>query len=246
VRFDTLRAAIENHKGAHVADLTERNIERWDALFRSRSWGRYPPEELVRFTARTFPDPDTRRQLRALEVGCGPGANLWFLAREGFSVAGIDGSSAAIKTALERLQAEVLDKAKQQADLRVGNFAVLPWRDNEFDFVTDIEALYANPLAVIRSAIAEIQRVLKPGGWFFGKMFGPETTGITSGQQLEPGTTENPNQGRLQGLGIAHAFGEDEIRHEFASFSELHLDWVRRSDQGGAYHVFEWLVQARK
>jgi len=229
-----------------VTDLTEQNIDRWDTLFRSRSWGRYPPEELVRFTARTFPEIARRRQLRVLEVGCGPGANLWYLAREGFSVSGIDGSESAIGTAHERLIAEGLQNTDHRADLRVGNFVALPWADAEFDFVADIEAIYANPLPVIRSVISEIWRVLKPGGWFFGKMFGPRTTGITSGRQLEAGTTENPDEGPLHGLGIAHSFTDGEIRREFAAFSDLHLDWVDRSDRNGTVQIFEWLVQARK
>ena len=227
-------------------DLAERNIERWDGVFASRRWGRYPPEELVRFTARTFPGTEKRRQLRALEVGCGPGANLWYLAREGFNLAGIDGSRHAIAQAVARLSEDGLNNAAQQADLRVGNFSTLPWADQEFDFVIDIEAIYANPLSIIRSTIAEVRRVLKSGGWFFGKMFGPETTGITSGPQLEPGTAENPIAGPMKDMGIAHAFVIEEIQQEFAAFSELHLDWVLRSDQDGTVRIFEWLVQARK
>lgn len=228
-----------------MVDLTARNLQNWDEIFRSRGgWGRYPPEELVRFTARTFPDLDKRGY--SLEVGCGPGANIWFLAREGFRVAGIDGSSSAIGMARDRLHAEGLEKAAQEADLQVGNFAQLPWRDGTFDLVIDIEAIYANVIEVIRSTISEIHRVLKPGGWFFAKMFGPETSGITTGRQLEPGTTEDPADGALHGKGIAHAFVEDELRREFAAFSELALDWVLRSDRNGANRIFEWLVQARK
>ena len=111
------------------ADLTERNIARWNQVFAERSWGRYPPEELIRFVARTFPDAQKRRGLRALEVGCGPGANLWYLAREGFTIAGIDGSANAIDLARERLKAEGLRVSPPGADLKVGNFAQLPWND---------------------------------------------------------------------------------------------------------------------
>jgi len=50
----------------------------WEELYRTKRWGRYPPEELVRFVARTFPAPAGRR---AIDLGCGGGANTWFLAR---------------------------------------------------------------------------------------------------------------------------------------------------------------------
>src|SRR6218665_938871 len=61
----------------------------WDEKFRSRSWGRYPPEDLVRFMGRRFRAAD-KGAVKVLEVGCGPGANLWFMHREGFAVHGID------------------------------------------------------------------------------------------------------------------------------------------------------------
>lgn len=226
--------------------LIEENLRHWDTLFASRAWGRYPPEELVRFIARSFPDFDKRSGMRALEVGCGPGANIWFLAREGFHVCGIDGSACAIEQARARLREEGLTDAEQRADLRVGNFSVLPWPDNAFDVVIDIEAIYANVMPVIRSTFAEIHRVLKPGGWFFAKMFGPKTTGITSGDQLEAGTSRDPSEGPMRGGGIAHAFSSEEIRRELKKFSALSLDWVHRSDRNEANHVFEWLVQAKK
>jgi SAM-dependent methyltransferase len=226
--------------------VTQENIAQWDRMFAERNWGRYPPEELVRFIARTFPDIAKRRNLRALEVGCGPGANLWYLAREGFTIAGIDGSANAISLARKRIKAEGLAASFQKADLKTGNFAKLPWADGVFDVVIDIEAIYCNTLPVIRSVLAEIRRVLKPGGWFFAKMFGPKTTGSTSGKKLEPRTTLTPVEGPLAGTGVTHVFTEREIKKELAGFSDLRLDWVCRSDRDGAYQVFEWLVQARK
>lgn len=225
-------------------DLTAENIARWDGLFATRAWGRYPPEELVRFVARTFRGA-AQQHLYALEVGCGPGANLWYLAREGFAIAGIDGSAHAIASARQRLASEGFSAAGS-ADLRVGNFAALPWPDGSFDVVIDIEAISANTVPVIRSVVAEIHRVLKPGGWFFGKMFGPKTSGILSGRTVDPHTTENPVEGPLAGIGLLHAFTEDELQRELAAFSELRLDWVHRGDGNGAHEIFEWLVQARK
>jgi SAM-dependent methyltransferase len=227
-------------------NLTSRNIVHWDQVFASRSWGRYPPEELVRFVARTFRDPAERKTLKVLEVGCGPGANLWYLAREGFQISGIDGSAHAIGQARERLRAENLGAAPQTADLLVGNFATLPWPDATFDAVIDIEAISANTLPTIRSVLAEIERVLKPGGWLFSKMFGPKTSGILTGRLVDDRTTENPSEGALAGVGVLHAFTEEEIRSSFEGYADLKLDWVHRSDANGLYELFEWLVQARK
>ena len=64
----------------------------WDKIFSTQEWGKYPGEELIRFIARNFYAAPNRKDIRILEVGCGTGANLWFLAKEGFNAFGIDGS----------------------------------------------------------------------------------------------------------------------------------------------------------
>lgn len=227
-------------------DITAKNIAHWDEIFAGRAWGKYPPEELVRFVARTFRNVEARKRQRVLEVGCGPGANLWFLAREGFAIAGIDGSAHAIAAAEERLRREGLTDTQRPADLRVGNFAELPWADASFDAVIDVGGITSNAMETIRFVFAEIHRVLKPGGSLFTMVFAPETTGATSGKKIEEGTTENPTEGPLKGLGVIHVFTADELRKELRAFSSLNLDWLRRSDQGGAHEFAHWIVQARK
>ena len=98
----------------------------WEQIFRSRQWGKYPPEHLVRFVAGNFYGAPNRGAVHLLEIGCGPGANVWFMAREGFTVSAIDGSPTAISLAGERLASEGLT-----ADLRVGDFFSLPWPDRQ-------------------------------------------------------------------------------------------------------------------
>lgn len=223
-----------------------RNQEFWEKTFASRAWGRYPPEELVRFVSRTFGNVRDRSAVNFLEVGCGPGANIWYLVREGYTVSGIDGSATALKQAMERLEVEGLPKAGTQVDLRQGDFSLLPWPAGCFDAVIDIEALYANEVEVIRSCIGEIHRVLRSGGIFFGKMFGPKTTGYNTGRRIETNTFEDLADGPCAGFGITHFFTEAELRELFADFSAFSLDWVHRSDRRETIEVFEWLVTAKK
>jgi SAM-dependent methyltransferase len=226
--------------------LVEQNIAGWNELYSRRPrWSRYPPEELSGFIAKTFPDREQRCALRALEVGCGPGANLWFLAREGFRIAGIDGSAVAIASTRKRLLVEGMNEQLRQADLRVGNFALLPWNDSSFDAVIDIQAISHNPAPVIHSVIAEIRRVLKPGGWFFARMFGEKTTGIVTGDLIEERTTRSAEFGPLAGCGLVHAFSAEEIATLLSPFQTATLDWVHRR-VGKSLDVFEWIVQARK
>lgn len=133
----------------------------WDKIFEENEWGKYPPLELVRFIARTHYQAPDRKAVKILEIGCGPGANLLYLAKEGFSAYGIDGSKVALGRAEQRLLQEGLNVALQQGDVMA-----LPYDDASFDSVIDIECLYANSLADTKKIISEIHRVLRPGGSF--------------------------------------------------------------------------------
>ena len=78
----------------------------WESIFSSRSWGRYPAEDVVRFVAREVSAEKDRIKLKALELGCGPGANLWLLANEGVAFDAIDESKTAVLQAKARLDRE--------------------------------------------------------------------------------------------------------------------------------------------
>lgn len=218
----------------------------WESLFASRPWGTYPPEELIRFIARSFRSMGDKSAVQVLEIGCGPGPNIWYLAREGFSVAGIDCSPTAIRQAQERLKREGLPSDPPRVDLRVGDFSRLPWENEYFDAVVDIEALYANTLDGIKASVTEVWRTLKPGGHFFGRMFGDATMGSKSGELVEPGTRRKPTEGPCAGNEIAHFFTREELQELFSDFSELSIDYLSRSDANGAVHIYEWLVRAKK
>ena len=75
----------------------------WESLFKKRDWGEYPNEELIKFIAKHYYKVSNRYKIKILELGCGPGANIWYLAREKFNVHGIDGSKTAINKCIKRL-----------------------------------------------------------------------------------------------------------------------------------------------
>lgn len=224
----------------------EQHLAEWERVHASRPWGLYPSEDLVRFMTRTFRDHPDRGAVRVLDVGCGPGANLVFLVREGFNVSGIDGSRTALDKAEKRFIDEKVPGYPERLEMRQGNFATLPWADETFDVAVDMESIYANPMSVIRSCVDEVRRVLKPGGRFFSKMFGTETTGFGTGERFEENTSRNPTEGPCGGYGFAHFFTEAEIRDLLAEFDSVDIDWLHRSDRSGQVSIFEWIVSARK
>ena len=114
----------------------------WDDVFCKSEWGKYPNESLIRFVAGKYYGSPNRKNIKILEVGCGPGANLWYLSREGFNAYGVDGSQKAISIARKRFSDEHL-----MVELQVCDIMKLPYPDNYFDCVVDIECLYANSFA---------------------------------------------------------------------------------------------------
>lgn len=218
----------------------------WDEKFRTRRWGRYPPEDLVRFFGRSFGSINDRNVIKVLEAGCGPGANLWFLHREGYDVSGIDGSPAAIEIAQERLACENAGLNTISPDLRAGDFRELPWNDDWFDCVIDIFAIYANTLPVIRQSVSEIYRVLKPGGLFYTKLWGRECTGFGAGQELEPGTYDDIPSGPCADMGVSHFFDRNEIEDIFSMFETKAIDVIARTDVLRNYTAEEYHCQFTK
>jgi ubiquinone/menaquinone biosynthesis C-methylase UbiE len=222
------------------------HLERWNSVFTSRPWGRYPSEDLVRFIARTFGTVKDKNTIRVLDIGCGTGSNLWFLARDGYSISGIDGSEEAVRQSKDRIIAEGLSDKSSGLDIKIGNFESLTWPDNSFDAVVNLDAISANKLSVIENCVHEIHRVLKPGGYHFGKMFSSKTTGWDTGKFLADGTNVNPTEGPCKDLGFCYFLDEEKIESLFSNFSDLRFDKSFRTDIENNFHIHKWLVRAKK
>lgn len=216
----------------------------WDRIFTDHEWGRYPPEELIRFIASHYYKFNPRSSVSILEVGCGPGANIWYLAREGFSAFGIDGSTVAIERAEQRLLKEGLN-----AELNVADVMKIPYPDDFFDAVIDIECIYANSMADSQIILNEIKRVLKPGGRFFSKTFSTGTFGDGNGIRLEgeERTYVKIYKGALKnGYGIIRFNSEDDIHDLYSIFTIESIDYIIRSENNRKYEIREWLIECRK
>lgn len=210
-------------------------------MFGARAWGQYPSEELVAFVSRTYGPLPGRDQIQLLDLGCGPGANVWFLAREGYRVSGIDGSKVAIERAEKRLAADGL-----KAQLRVGDLVNLPFADGMFQGAFDIAAVQHNRLGHCERIIAQVHRVLAPGGKLFAILIGEGSWGEGTGAAIEPGTFESVNEGPAVGCGIIHFFSEADLSRLFREFSELSYERRERTLKGRTKRVVQWIVTASK
>jgi len=103
-----------------------------------------------------------KRRLRVLEVGCGSGANLWMIAREGFEAHGIDLSREGLV-----LCEQMLRNWGTDANLKHGEMTSLDYADGFFDVIVDVFSSYCVPEKPFDRFLDEVSRVLKSGGRFF-------------------------------------------------------------------------------
>ena len=214
----------------------------WEEIFSSRPWGKYPGEELIRFVARNYYGVPDRSAVAAVELGCGPGANLWYVAREGFRVLGIDGSPSAIAQAKARLDAECPDWC---GDLQVGDFRRLPWADGSADFAIDNEAVYCADFESAVAIYAEAARVLKPGGKMFVRTFAAGSWGEATGRPAGRGAwycAEGPHPGD----GYARFTAEKDIPELLSAFRLLSAEENIITHQNRTKAVREWIITAEK
>ena len=214
----------------------------WENVHRTREWGRYPAEELVRFVARHYYAAAQRSAIRMLDLGCGPGAGIsWFVAREGFSLSGIDSSPTAIEKARMRFAAEGL-----AGDFRVGGIDALPWQDGSFDLVIDSVCLAYSAERETARAVAEIGRVLKPGGRHFSMTPKAGCWGDAAGERIDATTLREVADGPFAGFGSTRFATLQSLETLYAGFRDLEIEYSIRSALSREKEVSHWIVTCRK
>jgi ubiquinone/menaquinone biosynthesis C-methylase UbiE len=215
----------------------------WEAIFRDRAWGKYPGEDLIRFVARSFFSVENRATIKILEIGCGTGANLWFLAREGFQTYGIDGSRTGVDLAINRLNIEVPD---WQGSVVIADAINLPFNDEFFDAVIDIEAISCNSFTDSKLIYKEMARVLKSNGKLYSRCFVTGSAGDSTGEKLGY-NFYFPTLGPMGNLGKVRYTSQDDISDLLPdTVSLVELDQQVLRGNLTLNPVKEWLITAKK
>jgi SAM-dependent methyltransferase len=95
-----------------------------------------------------------RPRPRVLDCGCGTGANLDLLGRFGTSY-GFDLSAVGLYIGRQRGRTKLARATVTEA----------PFLNNAFDLVTSFDVLYSLPEPAERAAVAEMHRLVRPGGY---------------------------------------------------------------------------------
>jgi SAM-dependent methyltransferase len=107
--------------------------------------------------------------MRILDAGSGSGRNLPYFLRHGFDVCAVDATSGALDE-VRRLAAELAPHLPP-ANFRVEPLEALSFPDDDFDAVVASAVLhFARSEMHFRAMVAELWRVLRPGGLFFARL----------------------------------------------------------------------------
>lgn len=136
-----------------------------------------------------------------LDAGCGTGLTALRVAAQypGCAVYGIDISPKMVQVAQRDAERQGL-----AADFRVGSITHLSYPDGSFDVVITNIMYHHLDLAEKRQAVAEIARVLKPGGRYVSAEFGPRASNALERCLTKGEYTLYPSHLTAEGLVIEH------------------------------------------
>lgn len=161
---------------------TETAHEAWQRNWATEA-GRAPwlePEADVIAVAGGLPDPAV---LPVLDLGCGVGRHALYLASLGLNVSACDASPQGIEITAQEARRRGLT-----IDLCEGRMTDLPYRTGQFAYVLAWNVIYHGDPDVVRRAISEIHRVLRPGGLYQGTILSKRNEGYGKGREISPNT----------------------------------------------------------
>lgn len=204
--------------GEITTEVALDNQREWETTYASETGAhknQYPTELVIGYVMRNYRRAvgEDGRRLSCVDLGCGWGNNLKFLKERGFDAWGIDFS----QTAVDHIKADITEQA------RCGHFKELPFEDERFDFAIDKSAIQNNTYDDIALTLAEVRRVLKPGGGFFSMM-------IREGDS---------------GFYTTH-LSREQVEALFRPFSQVMIDTQTLTRGGGARVSSQYIIQAIK
>jgi SAM-dependent methyltransferase len=216
----------------------------WEDKYSSGHSQRYPWDIVVSFVYRHYPRSKARGEIEILEVGCGTASNLWFAAREGFKVTGIDASPSAIAYAKKRFSEEGLS-----GEFEIGDFSSLPFESGRYDLVIDRAAITCCGLTAARRVVEEVRRVLITGGVFLFNPYSKNHDSYRAGRRIEDGLTVDISAGTLVDFGQICFYERSDIdtlfQKDWEHISLKHVEIREEMEQEHPVHA-EWQVITKK
>ena len=186
----------------------------WNKIFKEEGMVFNKPQEDIPRIVKLFKKHSVKR---ILDLGCGTGRHLIYLAKHKFDTYGIDNSEYGLKFAKHWLEKEGL-----KANLKVGNiYNKLPYKSNFFDAVISTQTMHHGNIAEIRKLMKEIERILRPKGFIFITV---RKRSSRKGIKYIASRTYIHLEGREKNL-PHYQFNKNILKREFRDFKIIDL-WI--------------------
>ena len=211
----------------------------WDHIFKKKNWGEYPAEDLIRFEKKFLNNKKKYKQL--LEIGCGTGGNLWYFAKLGYEIAGIDISKIAVKKAISKIKSEVKawNGSIIQADITLHNFS-----NDMYDVIIDNEFSCCLDFYETKKLYAKLFKSLKNNGKVFIRAFSTKSYGYGSGKKISHNAYK-PKVGNIN-MGLQRFTSKSDINNLYKDFKIVYLEKITRTTNNLQNKIDEWIIILEK
>ncbi|HEG0497562.1 TPA: class I SAM-dependent methyltransferase [Campylobacter jejuni] len=216
--------------------------EKWHELHADkRHQPHYPSNDLVSFVFRNFKLGD-----KILDLGCGAGRHVKFLAENGFKAYGVDYSENGIKATQKLLKTYNL-----QADLKVSSADNIPYEDKSFDGLLCYGVLYYNSKEVIEKAAKEIYRVLKQDSIAYIVVRNMDDYRYKNNKKISKyeviiqESDKNRSASCEDGMQM-YFFDKDEVKRVFKDFKTIEINRLRISYTNDTFADDDFLIISKK
>lgn len=187
---------------------------KWNQILRRKEYSLENPDGIVVNVSSIL---EKRKAKRVLDLGCGGGRHVIYLAERGFKAYGVDISETGLRLTRRRLIRQKLEAEILKCDMKS-----IPFIDSCFEAVICVRTLYHQKLKEIQETISEIQRVLKKNGLFLANFHSKRSSKLGKGIEVEENTfmqEDGPERGVLH-----HFVDESELRGLLRDFRIVDLE----------------------
>ncbi len=206
----------------------------WNHILRREEYRPENADELVINLTSTL---KKRKAKTVLDLGCGAGRHVIYLAEHGFESYGADISVTALELTKKRLKSGKLEAAIIKCDMKS-----IPYIDCCFDAVICVQTIYHQRLEEIRKTISEIHRTLKKRGLFLANFHSRRSSKYGKGIEVEEDTFMQVNGPEK---GVLHHFVDEENSRELLRNFRI-VDLETREKMIGSYLRSRLIILAEK
>ena len=225
--------------------------ELWKKLHgESRYRPKYPSENVVQYVFRNF---ERNGRTKVLDLGCGAGRHVVFMANENVVPYGVDFSTEGVKYTQERLRE--IGRDNYADNIKVGDLTKIPFEDDMFDGIICYGALYYLTYEDAKIAVKEIKRILKKNtGKIFLLLRSTEDYRCNAQNVIETNekNTYIINQNSDEKCAYSengmtmHFFTTGEIQELFKDFENLQIDKIVETHNNGKFCDSNYVITATK